>query len=238
MTASGEQPVWALIPARGGSKSIPKKNIVPLAGKPLIAYGIRAAQKSGKFERIVCSTDDAEIARVVEGLGVEVDWRPEALATDDAAVADVAREFLERQKDLPGILALVQPTSPFLIAEDVVSLIGAMRERHECNSGQTICPVVHNAHAWNQRSFQDGLVQFSYAKERRAAFNKQLKPKLYCFGNLVAVRPRALMSGMDFFAEPSVGVTVGWPRNLDVDAPDDLRLAEAMIAAGLVKVEQ
>ncbi|MBM3556283.1 MAG: acylneuraminate cytidylyltransferase family protein, partial [Alphaproteobacteria bacterium] len=116
---------WGLVPARGGSKSIPYKNLVPLAGRPMLDYGVRAAQKSGRLARLFGSTDDDRIAARFAELGVEVDRRPTALATDDAAVADVARDFLIRRRQagdtLPEILALVQPTSPFLRPSDIVA---------------------------------------------------------------------------------------------------------------------
>jgi len=227
---------WALVPARGGSKSIPKKNIAALGGQPLMTYGIRAAQLSGAFQRVICSTDDSEIADVAERMGVEVDWRPAELATDSAAVADVAREFLSRNPELPEVLTLIQPTSPFLLPSHVVELMSAMDQRPECNSGQTITPVSHNSHAWNQRLYQDGKVRFIFAEERRKAYNKQTKPKLFSFGNLVAGRARALCEGLDFFAEPSLGIEIPWPYNLDVDAPDDLKLAELLLEAGMVEL--
>lgn len=227
---------WALVPARGGSKSIPKKNIVNLHGLKLIEYGIRAAQLSGCFERIVCSTDDEEIALIAEKNGIEVDWRPSELATDDAAIADVARDFLKRNSPNPEILALIQPTSPFVLARHIEALLKEMGRQPACLSGQTITKVAHNSHAWNQREFNDNKVCFKYAEERRSAYNKQLKPQLYSFGNLVAIKPSALLSGSDFFAEPSVGVPIDWPYNLDVDTYDDLRLAEAIINAKLVDI--
>jgi hypothetical protein len=119
----------------------------------------------------------------------------------------------------------------------VAALLDAMAARPDCNSGQTITPTIHNSHAWNQRLFEDGIVRFMFAEERRSAFNKQRKPKLFSFGNLVAARPAALLAGMDFFAEPSVGVQIDWPYNLDVDSPNDLKLAEAMMHAGLIKLD-
>ena len=233
-TLAGAPECWVLVPARGGSKSILKKNIVPLGGRPMMAWGIAAAKSVGCCTRIVCSTDDDEIATVALNYGIEVDRRPAVLATDSAAVADVAREFLGRQVVLPEILILVQPTSPFLQPEHLSSLVERMLARPECNSGQTITEVGHNCHAWNQRTYEAGEVHFKFAAERKIAYNKQSKPKLFTFGNLVAVRPRVLMEGLDFFAEPSVGVEIEWPYNLDVDGPTDLRIAELLLQAGIV----
>lgn len=231
---SGVPLCWALVPARGGSKSIPKKNVVNLGGRPLMCWGIEAIQLSGRCQRIICSTDDEEIAAVAEVCRIEVDRRPAHLATDDAAVADVARDFLERQAQLPDILLLVQPTSPFLLPTHVLNLIQQMAARPDCKSGQTITPVMHNSHAWNQRVYDSGEVRFKFAEERRAAYNKQSKPKLYGFGNLVAVKPAELLAGKDFFAEPSIGYEIPWPYNLDVDGSDDLRLAELLLQGGVI----
>lgn len=205
-----------------------------LGGRPLIAFGIEAALRSSRFDRIICSTDDDEIADVAFKTGIEVDRRPATLATDEAAVADVARDFLARSDPKPDILVLVQPTSPFLTPKHICSLLDAMSADFECNSAQTITSVAHNAHAWNQRFFDHGRTGFVFENERLTAFNKQLKPKYFCFGNLVAARPRALFAGADFFAQPSIGIQIEWPYNFDLDVPSDLVLAEAILRAGLV----
>lgn len=230
--------IWGLVPARGGSKSIPYKNLAPVNGIPLLDYGVRAAQAAGCLDRIVCSTDDERIAERARHLGIEVDRRPDHLATDEAAVADVARDFLLRQTEAerPEIIVLVQPTSPFLLPEHVKLLADRLRTDLAANSAQTVTPVPHNHHAWNQRVLEDGHVRFQFEAEREVAYNKQKKPKLYVFGNLVAVRSRALLAGQAFFAKPSIACEIPWPYDLDLDSPADLALAEAMIAAQLVEL--
>lgn len=227
---------WALIPARGGSKSIYKKNITPLKGVPMINYSINAAKKSGLFERIICSTDDSDIANIAIDAGIEVDWRPCHLATDESPVVDTAREFLLRQNTFPSILALVQPTSPFLLPSHIVELIKKMEATKGCKSGQTISQIPHNYHAWNQRVYKNDNVEFLYKKERAEAYNKQLKPKLFNFGNLVAVYTVPLLNDMDFFSRPSVGIEVDWPYNLDVDNLQDLKLAELLLQSDNIKI--
>lgn len=228
--------VWALVPARGGSKSIKLKNLVPLAGVPMLDFGVRAAQACSAIERVVVSSDHDAIAARARRLGAEVADRPAELATDDAGVVDVALEFLRRhpREDWPAILVLVQPTSPFLTPDHCTALIEAMMARPEARSGQTVTPIVHNHHAFNQRDVEDGLVQFRFPAERATGYNKQRKPALHVFGNLVAVRPEALEADAGFFAEPSVAVEVPRPYDIDVDTPDDLVLAEALLAAGAV----
>jgi CMP-N,N'-diacetyllegionaminic acid synthase len=228
--------IWAVVPARGGSKSIPRKNLVRVAGVPLLDYGVRAVQASGQATRIVCSTDDAAIADRARDLGIDVDQRPAHLATDDALVADVLRELLGRAPALPDWVLLVQPTSPFLLPQHVVALVEAAQARADALSAQTVTECVHNHHAWNQRRIGDGLVEFAFAAERTRAQNKQAKPKLFVFGNLVAFRPAALDHPLGVFASPSVAVAVKRPYDFDLDTKEDVALAEALIASGAVSL--
>jgi CMP-N-acetylneuraminic acid synthetase len=231
--------VWAFIPARGGSKSIPKKNLVDLCGRALIDYGINAVIKSQICQRVICSTDDKEIADHVRALGVEVDVRKDSLSLDDTPVGDVVCDFLERNIHcLPDLVLLVQPTSPFLLSSHISELVQKVMKDLSVNSGQTIFKPPHNFHAWNQRIFNDGLVKFMFAKERKIAHNKQSKPEVYIFGNLIAVKPAALLEGQGFFAEPSVGINVNWPYNIDVDGHDDLTIAKLILAGGLVSLDR
>jgi CMP-N,N'-diacetyllegionaminic acid synthase len=232
--------LWALIPARGGSKSIPLKNLVALGGRPLIDYVILAAQAWGGCERIVCSTDHARIAERCRSLGIEIDRRPEHLTGDQAAVADVARDFVLRacatDAKRPTWVLLLQPTSPFVLPQHLTELASSMQSAPHANSAQNIVSVPHNHHAWNQRLFEKGEVSFAYVAERMRAFNKQLKPRHYVFGNLVAVRTTALLAGGDFFAPPSVGVEIERPYDFDVDGAEDLEQAEGLLAAGCVRL--
>lgn len=231
---------WAFVPARGGSKSIPHKNLVLLAGMPLLDYGVRAAQASGCCARIVGSTEDARIAERFMALGAECDRRPAELAGDDTPVAEVAREWLlrlrARGQGLPDVLILVQPTSPFLRPDDVSRLLRAFSANPEAKSGQTIVACPHNAHGWNQRAFENGLVRFVQVEERKRGFNKQGKPKRWLFGNLVVARVSTLLAGEDFFAIPSVGVEIERPYDFDLDSATDLTLAEALVRQGIVEL--
>jgi len=227
--------VWALVPARGGSKSIPLKNLVRLAGVPLLDYGVRAAQASGCVDRVICSTDDVRVTRRAQDLGIEVDPRPVSLAGDETPVADVACEFLGRRGS-PDLLLLVQPTSPFLLPAHVQALVHALAGEPAARSGQTVTLCPHNHHAWNQREVVGGRVRFRFPAERAAGYNKQSKPRLYVFGNLVGVRPSALLEGNGFFAEPSVAVDIPWPYDFDLDGPEDLTVAEALIKSGVVQL--
>lgn len=226
---------WAFVPARGGSKSIPKKNLVRVAGIPLLDYGVRAMQASGCAERIICSTDDQEIADRALALGTEVARRPAYLSGDDVPVKEVVRQFLERD-GVPDLIFLVQPTSLFLIPDHVRLLLDAIVRNSHARSGQTVTVCPHNYHAWNQRKVIQNLASFCFPEERRNAYSKQLKPKHYVFGNLVGVRSAELLQGADFFTEPSAAIEIPFPYAFDLDTYDDLAMAEALILSGRVQL--
>src|SRR3990167_4814832 len=120
--------VITIIPARGGSKGVPRKNIKSLNGKPLIAYAIEAALKSGVIDRVIVSTEDKEIAEVAKQYGAEVINRPEDLAGDKVTLDPVikqALEFLETQENyIPDFVSCIQPTSPLLKSEIVKACVG------------------------------------------------------------------------------------------------------------------
>lgn len=114
----GNKRVIAIIPARGGSKRLPRKNILPFRGKPLIAWTIEAAQQSFYIDTLICSTDDAEISKVCFEYGCRVHKRPEHLATDTATSADVVLDAL-RSNGGYDLMVLLQPTSPLRMVLDI-----------------------------------------------------------------------------------------------------------------------
>lgn len=123
------RPAIAFIPARGGSKRLPRKNLAPFFGHPIIAHTIRAATESGCFARVVVSTEDAEIAEVGRRYGAEVDARPPALADDRARVLDVCVEFLGREaaagRDYTVLCALYA-TAPLRSAADIRATVALL----------------------------------------------------------------------------------------------------------------
>lgn len=227
-----------LIPARGGSKSIPLKNIVLVAGQPLITYVIAAGLGAESLSRVVCSTDHAAIASVCLERGVEVLERPTQLGEDDTPVTDVILNVLKtiaaHDGVMPGMVALLQPTSPFILPSHIDACVGALRANPDADSAQTITPVFHNAHAFNQRVVKEGRVQFRFMEERRAAYNKQLKPKHYAFGNLVVTRSRSLLAGQDCFGNVSLPVEIPRAYALDVDTAEDVDYASFLVREGKV----
>jgi N-acylneuraminate cytidylyltransferase len=120
------QRVIAVIPARGGSKSVPKKNIKPLGGKPLICWSIEAAKNTPAVDRVIVSTDSDEIAQVAKSAGAEVYPRPPHLATDEALVIDALRDLiatLRKEGETAEIMVLLEPTCPLRSVGDVAKCL-------------------------------------------------------------------------------------------------------------------
>ena len=120
----------AVIPARGGSKGIPRKNIISLAGKPLIGWTLEAVRQAASTERVFVSTDDAEIADVARQFAAEVIPRPADLSGDTASSESAllhALEFLQQQEQyLPDLLVFLQCTSPLTLPEDIDGTVHAL----------------------------------------------------------------------------------------------------------------
>lgn len=109
----------ALIPARGGSRRIPGKNIKPFHGKPIIAYSIEKARASGLFSRIVVSTDDPDIAAVAQAYGAEAYQRPAEYCQDEVGTQEVARQFLQTLVSPPAYLCVIYATAPLMRVQDL-----------------------------------------------------------------------------------------------------------------------
>jgi len=222
--------VIGFVPARGGSKSVPLKNIAPLGKRPLLEYVIAAGKKSRTLRDVVCSTDHEKIADISRLAGARVDDRSEALSRDETPIVDVLIEFLKKTdktgEDEPFALALLQPTSPFILPEHIDRCVAILKGDDSANSIQTVARFPHNFHAYNQRVVENGRVRFRFEKERMECYNKQAKPVFFLFGNLVIVKVEALMRHRNVFAHPSLSHEIPFSFALDVDGPEDFETAE------------
>ncbi len=124
--------ILAIIPARGGSKGIPQKNIIDFLGKPMIAYSIEAARQARYVDRVVVSSDSAEILSVAEKYGAEIVKRPDELAQDTSKIDDAIKHVLETLEESdgysPDFIVLLQPTSPLRMAETIDKAVAAFSE--------------------------------------------------------------------------------------------------------------
>src|SRR3989344_7416004 len=146
----------AIVPARGGSKSIPYKNIVSLGGQPLLGYALQAIKKSIHISRLIVDTDDRKIAQVARECGAETPYfRPKELATDSAPTMPVLRhalQWLEKNEGYaPDYILLVQATSPFIKTEEINAAIELIQKHPEADSVTSVIEVPNNFHPINLR---------------------------------------------------------------------------------------
>lgn len=152
-----KQKIIAIIPARGGSKGIPRKNILPLAGKPLIAWTIEKAKQSKYIDKIVVSTEDNKIAEISKEYGAEVVERPKELAKDKSLAIDAVKYTLaelKKRKYSPVIGVLLEPTCPMRTSKDIDKCIEILLEKEHLDSVATFSEATLNPmRAW---TIEDG----------------------------------------------------------------------------------
>ena len=230
---------WALIPARGGSRSIPLKNLAKLAGHPLMEYGLRAAAASRAIRAIFCSTDHPVIARFAKRHGAQVVRRPDHLCRDDSPTAEAVRDFImqmARKGPVAEMIALVEPTSPFLLPSHIDAAVRLLRRHPGCDSVQTITRPPPNHHAYNQRRLDNGWVRFRFPSLRRGKSNKQSKPVFFVHGNLRVFRTQSFLRSGCIFGRRSLPLEIGRIYGLDADSREDFRWAGALLKAKLIRL--
>ena len=224
--------VLALVPARGGSRGIPRKNITPLAGKPLLHWTIEAALACDRIERVLVSTDEPEIADVALACGADVPFlRPAVLASDEAPGIDpvlhAVRWLEEREGYRPEWVALLQPTSPLRSTDDIR---GALALGEGRGAAAVVSVTEAAQHPWWMKTMDDGgrLRDWSEVPER-AARRQDLPPAYALNGAIYLVRRRALMAQESLAPEPCLGFEMPPERSLDVDTAWDLHLAHLIL---------
>ena len=221
--------VLGLIPARGGSKAIPRKNIVDLAGKPLLAYTCQAALGCHSLTRVVLNTDDEEIAAVGRRYGAEVPFlRPENLAADETPILPVIQHtlaWLEKQAGFKtDIVVLLQPTSPLRQAIHIDEAVASMLQ----SGADTVVSVVAVPHNFNpvsvMRQEENGwLVPFASGE---MILRRQEKPRVFARNGpaILAVRRGVLDTGK-LYGERVLPYMMDWAASIDIDEPQDLEVA-------------
>ena len=217
--------VVGLVPARGGSKGIPRKNLATLAGKPLLHWTLAAAAAARSLDRVVVSTDDEEIGTLTEQLGAEVLGRPRALAGDEVPMLDVIRHALGELGPVE-VLVLLQPTSPLRRAEHVDEAVRLLRE----TGADSVVSVVEVPHQFRPGSLME-LDADGRLVGAPGPATRQDKPVVYARNGpaVLALRPDRL--GNALYTGDCRPYVMGLRDSVDVDGPDDLRFAELLLSA-------
>lgn len=229
--------ILGVIPARGGSKGIPDKNIRLLAGKPLIAYTIEAGRASRLLTDVVVTTDSERIAEIAVALGAKVPFlRPKELATDDAKTIDAVRHAVleyERRNDLlVDVVVLLQPTSPLRTAKDIDTAIVQYRESPDARSLVSCYDATSVHPAIMYRQGRKGRLQ-AYLKGA-VALRRQKFEQLYVRNGAIYIAGRELVVGENLMYDDNPhGYVMPRERSINIDEPFDLEIAACLLAKGL-----
>ncbi len=219
----------AIIPARGGSKGLPGKNIKELNGKPLISYTIEAAKKSEFITRIIISTDDEAIAKVAVEYGAELPFmRPEYLAGDEARAIDAFKYTLDRLENEEQIkineFMVLQPTSPLRTAEDIDIAIKMFREKN-ADSIISYC-AEHHPIKWHKYIDKDGKFEDIFETTLN---NRQAERTSYFPNGSIYIFKKELIDQEIYQTEKSFAYIMNRDNSVDIDSLEDFEYAEFLL---------
>lgn len=224
--------IVALITARGGSKELPRKNILPLAGKPLIAWTIEAALGSRRLSGIFVSTDDPEIAQIAKKYGAEVPFmRPATLAQDNSDSFAVARHALhwmaEHEKTQPSYMMLLQPTSPLRTTADIDKAI-QLAEAKNASAVVSVCQAKQHPYL-SKRILDDGTLADFIPSDLTDSRRQALPPVYVLNGAIYLNRCESLLRDQTFLPQGTYAYIMPAERSLDIDSPWDFYLADLIL---------
>lgn len=228
--------IVAIIPARGGSKSIPKKNIKNLLGKPLIFYSIKASLHSRYIDRVIVSTENAKIAQLAKNLGAEIPFlRPKNLAADSTPTLPVLKHalaYLENKKGYrPDIVVLIQPTSPFVLPQDIDTAIEKLFKENS-KTCFSVCEV-NQRPEWMYKI--EGKKIIPIIKSDLSLRRQDLPPIYISNGSVFVSRKETLMEKNRIIDSNSSIIIMPRERSIDIDEPFDFAVAKLLMKAHLSK---
>ena len=217
--------ITAIIPARGGSKGIPKKNLKLLMGKPLIVWTIEAAIKSKSFKNIIVSTDDLHIAKVAKEAGAKVPFlRPNYLATDQIPIINTILDILNKENNIKDIM-LLQPTSPLRSSQDIRNII-KLRDQYKKDSAISIVEAKKHPNL----SLTLNKLKIKKFINNSLILPRQQMEKTYLINGAMYLSTREfILDKNDFYAEDTLGYIMPEERSVDIDNYIDFDWAEFLI---------
>lgn len=220
----------AIIPARGGSKGLPGKNIKPLNGKPLIAYTIECALKSEKISHVVVSTDSNEIAEIALKYGAEVPFlRPDYLATDEAKAIDNYIYTIHRlsefyNEDIDSFIVL-QPTSPLRLPEDIDGAITMFQEKQ----ADSVISYTQEAHPIFWHKYMDEEGRLINIFDDTLANRQDLQKSYYPNGAIYVFKKSIIERGL-YYTKNTFAYIMPRNRSIDIDYIEDFQYAEFLLS--------
>lgn len=225
----------AIIPARGGSKGLPGKNIKLLCGKPLIVHTIEAAMACESIDRIILSTDDKEIAQIAGQYDIDIPFmRPKELAQDDSLAIDnylytVERLNTECSGNYEEIIALL-PTSPLRTAEDIDSAVELFQKK---NADSIIsCTEMAHPFLWAKKIDKNGKIGNYFDTSIRNKNRQEFKPAYIPNGSIYILKYSLLKKEHTYYSDKTYAYVMPSERSIDIDTELDFRFAEFLIEKG------
>ena len=227
--------IFGFIPARGGSKGIPGKNIKSLHGKPLLQYTFEAAKASRLLSRVILSSDDPEIIKSAEDLGLEVPfWRPEEFSRDDTPSLEVVKhalEFFAAKNEVFDAVCLLQPTTPFrrpgLIDEAIEKFVSV-----KFDSLLTVreVPVEYNPH-WTFEE-KKGRLKISTGEEKIISRRQHLPKAYHRDGAIYLTRTEVIVNQNSLYGKKTGFIDTTGDPYVNIDSPEDWEEAERLVESG------
>ena len=214
--------IISIIPARGGSKGLPKKNILELAGKPLIAWTIESSLKSKYISKTIVSSDCDEILNISSKYGSEILKRPDELASDTTPTEPVVEHILQNIKDLGNYsyLVLLQPTSPLRDEKDIDEAISKLIQEKDATaliSVKEIDNKILKAFKINNNGYLEGISNNKYPFMRRQDLPKVFMPN----GAIYIISINEFLKTKRLFSDNAISYLMNEEKSLDIDTIDD-----------------
>lgn len=228
--------IFSIIPARGGSKGIPGKNIKNILGKPLICYSIEAALESKEIGKIIVSSDSEDILEIAQSYSeIILHKRPVDLATDNSPVTLTVQNILDQYQDQLLIeknhdaVMLLQPTAPIRTGSQIDDAINLFRENSRFNSLISVCEMddVHPARMYWKEQNQIVPILKEYEETRR----QEIPTVWFRNGSIYLTRIKTFQENKSLMAKPTMGFPMPASQLLNLDDTRDLVIAEALIKA-------
>jgi len=219
--------VSVVIPARGGSKGLPRKNVLPLCGKPLIAWNIEAALAAEVVDRVYVSTDDFEIAEIAKDYGALVIERPDELASDTASSESAllhALDVMEASSKLPELLVFMQCTSPLTASEDIDSAVSCLQ-----SEGADSCFSASDFHYFVWKDVGDGAVDGVNHDKRYRPRRQDREPQYVENGAIYVMRTAGFREAKHRFFGKTVLSLMPSERCAEIDEPVDFKVSEVLL---------
>jgi len=219
----------AFIPARGGSKRLPNKNILPLAGKPLVAWTIEAAKGSKYIDDIILSTDDDKILHIGKDYGIKIVKRPDFLSTDGAKTEDVILYHLQSFQKIPEFIVLLQPTSPLRKSRHIDEAIDLLKNK-KADAVISVSEVDHPVE-WCNIIPEDKNLKNFINKEIFGKRSQDMTKRYRLNGAIYIIKTMKLIEKKTFFIDDNIyAYIMDKLSSVDIDDEFDFKFAESLIS--------